>query len=176
MLDEAMLDLTQPLVFTVEGLLSPEECAALILRIEAEGFSPAPVSTAQGALMQPDVRNNTRVLLKDKALAEELFLRARPHIPKTFKSMEAVGANELFRCYRYTPGQRFITHTDGYFQRNERERSFLTFMVYLNEGMGGGETAFLAPEQVIAPKTGLALFFQHYLWHEGREVKSGVKY
>ena len=87
-----------------------------------------------------------------------------------------VGANELLRCYRYAEGQRFAPHYDGAFARDAQERSKLTFIVYLNEGFGGGETAMLDLDQVIVPRTGRALLFQHAILHEGCAVTSGVKY
>jgi prolyl 4-hydroxylase len=145
------VELDQPLVFTAEGLLSGAECEDLIRRIEAEGCAPAPVTTARGFVMRPEVRNNSRALFDDFALAGELFRRARPHLPAPLKGMAPVGVNERFRGYRYEPGQRFAPHLDGSFVRDEGERSLLTFMIYLNEGFEGGG-------------------------HEGCEVTRGVKY
>ena len=84
--------------------------------------------------------------------------------------------NERFRCYRYEPGQRFAPHFDGAFVRDAHERSHLTLMVYLNEGFGGGSTAFLDWDREVAPRLGSALVFQHRLLHEGCTVTSGVKY
>jgi len=61
----------------------------------------------------------------------------------------------------------------------------MTFMIYLNDGMPGGETRFFADvEQVVQqcpylsvqPKEGMALLFLHSIWHEGAVVHSGQKY
>jgi hypothetical protein len=61
--------------------------------------------------------------------------------------------------------------------RTDRERSWYTYMVYLNEGFEGGETVFFVePEVIIKPRAGSALFFQHSIIHEGSEVRAGVKY
>jgi hypothetical protein len=79
-------------------------------------------------------------------------------------------------CYRYQPGQRFAPHYDGAFFRSDDEVSHLTLLVYLNEDFIGGETRFYVPEALIKPRTGMALFFQHRLLHEGCEVRSGTKY
>jgi hypothetical protein len=49
-------------------------------------------------------------------------------------------------------------------------------MVYLNEGFGGGTTAFHDFDVAATPRTGAALVFQHQLLHEGCVVTSGVKY
>ena len=126
--------------------------------------------------MRPDIRNNERVVFDDVELAMTLFARARSRLPETMLSRRPVCANERFRAYRYGPGQRFKAHYDGAFVRDQNEQSLLTFMVYLNDGFAGGETAFLDLERVIAPRTGTALFFQHHLLHEGREVTAGTKY
>ena len=170
------LDLSQPLIWTVPEVLSAAECAALIERMESAGTAPAPISTAQGFVMRPDIRNNTRVVLDDLPLAAELLQRIRSHVPQVLGGAQVVGVNERFRCYRYAPGQRFALHYDGAFQRNHDEASKLTFMVYLNEGFTGGATDFPENGECITPKTGMALFFQHRLLHEGCEVLSGLKY
>ena len=59
-----------------------------------------------------------------------------------------------------------------------------TFMVYLNGDFVGGETVFrekgVEPgspgECSIRPQQGMALFFRHKLWHEGKNVEQGTKY
>jgi prolyl 4-hydroxylase len=62
----------------------------------------------------------------------------------------------------------------------------MTFMVYLNEEMTGGETRFFEdmqqaflqqrPYLSVQPKAGMALVFLHSIWHEGAVVHSGQKY
>jgi prolyl 4-hydroxylase len=49
-------------------------------------------------------------------------------------------------------------------------------MVYLNEACEGGETNFLIENISVEPKTGMALIFDHQLFHEGAAVTSGRKY
>jgi predicted 2-oxoglutarate/Fe(II)-dependent dioxygenase YbiX len=171
-----LLDLEKPLSLTIDDVLSPAECASLIARIDAAGPTVAPISRASGPVLDLSTRNNTRVMLEDVALAHLLFERVRSKIPDTMKGRRAVGANELLRCYRYAPGQRFRPHYDGAFTRSDEERSELTFLVYLNEGFAGGETALLDLDQTIVPKVGRALLFQHAILHEGCEVTSGTKY
>jgi prolyl 4-hydroxylase len=172
----ALLDLTQPLWWTVDGVLSPDECASLVARIEAMGPKLAPVSRAEGPVIDEGTRNNTRVMFDDTALSGLLFERLRPRLPVELSGRRVIGANERLRCYRYTPGQRFAPHHDGAFYRSDVERSLLTLIVYLNEGFSGGETALLDVGEVIRPKTGMALLFQHHLLHEGVRVTDGVKY
>lgn len=170
------LDLSQPLLWTVADVMTPMECASVIERIEALGPTSAPITTGQGFVMRPDIRNNTRVIIDDPHFAAELFRRITAHVPHVMKGMQVVGVNERFRCYRYEPGQRFATHYDGAFIRNPQERSWLTFMVYLNEEFTGGETDFPVEKTKITPRTGMALLFQHHTLHEGCTVRSGTKY
>ena len=170
------IDLTQPLSFTIDNVLSPGECQALIARIEVAGPKIAPVSRAEGPVVDLGMRNNTRVMFDDPELAALLYARVVERLPRTISESNVVGANERLRCYRYAAGQRFAPHYDGYFVRSADERSLLSFLVYLNEGFGGGETALLDLGQTIVPKRGMALLFQHRILHEGCAVTSGVKY
>jgi hypothetical protein len=48
----------------------------------------------------------------------------------------------MFRVYKYLPGQQFKMHRDGSYERNENEKSFYTFLIYLNDDFEGGETEF----------------------------------
>lgn len=171
-----LLDLKQPLHFVVDGVLSPAECARLVERIEGAHPTLAPITTARGPKFEADIRNNTRVMFDDPELAATLFRRIRPHCPSRMKGMEICGANERLRCYKYEPGQWFKPHYDGAFFRSNVERSLYTFMIYLNEGFEGGQTALLELGVDIQPKTGRALLFQHHVLHEGCEVLRGVKY
>lgn len=170
------LDLSHPLAWTVDDVLTPDECAALIDRIESLGPTTAPVTTLRGPVLRPEIRNNRRVILDDPELAALLFERARPDLPTMLSGMSVVGANERLRCYRYDPGERFAPHYDGAFVRDADECSLLTFIVYLNDGFTGGETHFHQLERTVVPRPGLGLLFQHKLLHEGQTVLSGRKY
>ena len=169
-------------VFEVENFLLAEQCDALIAHAERIGFDQATVNTGDGHLIMTDLRNNDRVISDDMALSDELWLLARPHAPVTFKKRGAVGLNERLRFYRYDPGQKFDWHQDGYFERDNGERSQFTFMVYLNDGFVGGGTSFVDPYGrlfdpfTVIPKKGSALFFYHHLDHRGDEVTAGRKY
>lgn len=170
------LDRSAPLVMTVEDALDAAACAAMVARIEALGPTAAPITTGRGFEMRPDIRNNTRVMFDDPALAASLYARVGGALPARLFDRHPVGVNERFRCYRYEPGQRFAPHTDGCFRRSADEQSELTLMVYLNDDFTGGATAFFAPSASVQPRTGMALLFQHRLEHEGSVVHAGVKY
>jgi prolyl 4-hydroxylase len=159
-------------LFTLPRLLSAAECEAMIAMGEARGFAPAPVTTAAGFQMRPDIRNNTRVMVDDVALAALVWERVAPALAD---QPGVLGVNERFRFYRYTPGQAFRWHFDGSFRRNAVEASRLTLMIYLNEGFRGGATEFEDADPVV-PETGMALVFTHGLRHQGAPVLHGTKY
>jgi predicted 2-oxoglutarate/Fe(II)-dependent dioxygenase YbiX len=171
------VDTDQPYIIKVHDVLSAEQCAQLMERIESLKPEVATINSHSGTVVNRDVRNNDRVIFDDQELAEIIFTRVYERAPKTIYGMTLVSANERLRCYRYKPGMRFAPHADGSFHRDEFERSCYSCLVYLNQDFEGGATTFLTePEVVIRPEQGMALLFQHPLIHEGSVVTSGVKY
>ncbi|MGH8081585.1 MAG: hypothetical protein ACREP7_13505 [Lysobacter sp.] len=60
-------------VFTLEGLLTAEECTQLVELAEAHGFESAGVRTAEGGQKAlPHVRNNERVVFESPEWSEYL--------------------------------------------------------------------------------------------------------
>jgi len=177
---QEVLDLDR--VVVIHHFLSNEECAALIRRSESFIYEPGTVAD----VVMEQVRNNERVLVDDQSLAADLFHRAEPYLPADIDGHQLVGFNERWRFYRYQPGQTFKPHRDGsYLRMKTLEESQMTFMIYLNDGMTGGETRFFADMQQVSqqrpylsvqPKGGMALVFLHSIWHEGAVVQSGRKY
>ena len=161
-------------ICTVSGFFTHEECDAYIQLAESIGFDDAPISTAFGPVIRKDVRNNLRVMLDDQERAEDLWSRILDYIPHKLGDWNVCGVNERLRFYRYDLGQLFDWHYDGYFERDNGERSHLTFMVYLNDDFEGGETTI--ERMTITPQKGMALFFIHQLRHKGQPVVKGRKY
>lgn len=171
------LGLGNPLLLSIEDVLSAAECAALIARIEEAGPTDAPVTTSRGMVMMPELRNNTRVMFDDGALAKLLFDRVSAALPPRLeKHWVLSGVNERLRCYRYGPDEYFRPHYDGAWQPSADERSLLTFMVYLNDVDAGGATAFPSLAHSVVPRAGRALLFNHRLLHESTTLEQGLKY
>lgn len=110
-----------------------------------------------------------------------------PSLPhKTLKARwRMYGLNPQFRFCRYEPGQKFAPHYDGNFMVSSEDKSFYTFMIYLNGGFEGGATNFLSDAaspprgrvlESLAPEPGMLLVFQHNIYHEGEKLTSGLKY
>jgi predicted 2-oxoglutarate/Fe(II)-dependent dioxygenase YbiX len=168
-------------IFTISDVFSAEECQQFIMKTESIGYDEAPITTAGGFVMRKDVRNNTRSMFDDYPIVETIWERVKPFIPETIDNVwRTVGLNERIRCYKYDVGQYFAWHYDGSFRRSEKERSLLTFMIYLNDKFEGGETNFSLKypyeEASIKPKKGMAAIFEHHLLHEGASVTKGRKY
>ncbi len=161
-------------IFVIENFWSADRCDEFIQRTEQIGYSAATIETDRGPRVVDFVRNNNRVIYKNVALAYELWQQLEPFAPKQRGNSYAFGLNELFRFYRYYPGQQFRKHRDQSYIRSATEASYFTFMIYLNDDFRGGATTFDHLE--VKPKKGTALVFEHSLEHAGSEVVEGVKY
>ena len=160
--------------FIIEDYLSAAMCQHYIAWSEEMGYVQSEVNFRTGSRRAEEVRNNDRVIFDDPTMAATLFEKARPFLPATIVDWDLVGFNERFRFYRYSPGEYFKWHRDGAFEKTPDERSFLTFIMYLNGGFEGGDTEFKT--EFIRPQEGCALVFPHQLPHQGMEVLAGVKY
>jgi prolyl 4-hydroxylase len=161
-------------IFIIENFCSPQECNEFIAKSEGIGYEPATIETENGQKVVTSVRNNNRVIYTDQKLADLLWQQIQPFAPKQIGNSKPIGLNEMFRFYKYEPGQEFKRHRDQSYIRNEAEASYYTFMIYLNDDYEGGTTTF--NEHTIHPKQGMALVFLHNLEHEGSPVTKGIKY
>lgn len=195
-------------VWLVRGLLSVDECAALMQRSEGHGFGPTDFVKSY--------RGNLRLTATDRGLSEAIWQRLRPLVPATLElkaprpvtqeswwssypdvdgTWEARGLNECWRLAKYYPGDRFMCHCDGAFEKVAgSEMSMLTANIYLNTRFGGGSTRFYLsddphfewrsdfgePSFEVVPEVGLCLIFRQppgrTYWHDGEELSSGRKY
>jgi len=170
-------------VFELPNFLADDVCDEWIADIEVEGFEPALINGVHGATRRPEIRNNDRLIRDDPKVAQILSQRLYPYLSKTFRKRQIVGLNERFRFYRYDVGQQFDWHQDGYFERENKDRSLFTFMIYLNDDFEGGGTSFSDvragqsfPDFRVTPKKGSALIFYHPIMHRGDPVVSGRKF
>jgi prolyl 4-hydroxylase len=158
-----------PLLWVVEDVYTPAECAEIARQIE--DWSP------RLATNNPLYRDQDRVVRDDRRFAGDLFERLRAHIPARIGELSVVGLNERLRFYRYQAGQQFAPHMDHWYQPDETHITLITVLVYFNDDFGGGETRFMEQlEQTVIPRPGLVALFQHKIRHEGCEVTRGRKY
>lgn len=166
------LDLSHPLVWTVEDALPEALCRAYIERMRSGQAEIAPITTG----VEPEVRNNTRVMWDDAQEANALLQRVAERVPEQLMGLGRVGGNPRLRLYRYARGQRHKAHWDTVVELEGGVCSLLTLVFYLNDDFTGGETDFPELRERIVPRTGRALLFQHRILHEAMEVTSGEKF
>ena len=168
------IELIADQLFVIDDFFTVRECDDYILWSEQSGYEAAKVQLDGKQVMMKNVRNNSRITFTDQQLADRIWEKIRPYVIPRFGNSTAIGLNELFRFYKYEPGQRFKKHIDGSYIRNETEASYFTLMIYLNDDFEGGETTF--DSHTIVPKRGQALVFEHTRRHAGEPILSGVKY
>lgn len=157
------------MLWCVDNVYTPAECASMIARIEAAAPSLASNN--------PLFRDQDRVIFDDPDAAADLFLRLQPELPTTMGALRLCRLNERLRCYRYREGQRFEPHMDHWYRPSDRQITLHTVLAYFNDDFTGGETAFQEQfDEVVVPRAGSVAIFQHKLRHEGRPVLSGTKY
>lgn len=171
------LDLTVPLYWTVDDALPPARCAAYVEKMRSGQAELAPIVGERGQpVIEPETRNNTRVMWDDADEAATLLARVAAHVPTRLSGLALAGANPRLRLYRYGPGERHGAHWDSVVELADGVRSMLTLVFYLNDGFAGGETDFVELDTRIAPRLGRALVFQHRVMHRACEVQAGEKF
>jgi len=170
--------------YTLENFLSAKDCAKLISLIShhlrpstlGHGYSGDSFRTSTTAdlchLQAP------AALAIDEKICKTLGIRAE--------------YSEGISAQRYDVGQQFKAHCDYFPPGTDlynraagvRGNRTWTFMVYLNEGMEGGATRFTKINHAVAPKLGMALFWNNLLpdgspnpntIHAGMPVTAGHK-
>jgi hypothetical protein len=170
------------LAFTLENVLTAEECEQLIDGSERIGYASALTNIGLNQeILDTDYRKSSRFMIDDKEFVLKLWSRICDQIPDTFKSYKVCGLNERLRFLRYDSGDYFKPHCDGCYSRPDgSELSLITIQIYLNEGFSGGETTFLSESTddrlEVVPKTGMILAFDQSLYHSGSELIDGRKY
>lgn len=197
--------------FLLHNVLSAEECALLRTGV----FGPEEGEVAAGAhpvlwrqwSSNPEKESaklGIRAIRSSASLAETLWARIAPYVPKHFDVTSKVtgktsrwevlpcGLHERQRFVIYEPGQAFPKHNDAPRVISDEVRSHLTVLFYLGKSGGlldkskdftGGELDLLSIDSKrqtkllhrIRPETGLVVVFPHMTLHEGKSLKSGRK-
>lgn len=153
-----------PRIRLIEGFASASECRWVI---EASRGYLAPATVfdhSTGALIEDPARNNSAVSLmfSQMDVVTEIL---RTRIASATKV--PVPVFEPAQILRYEIGQEFVPHVDfldpgspGYAEELARQgQRIATFLIYLNEGYEGGETAFPSIDLNVRGRTGDALFW-----------------
>lgn len=183
-------------IYTLENLLTPEECE--LLRISAVSTLKRSGTISKNPIS--DVRTSQNTFLstdsfKDTSVYE--VLKRIDHVAATI-SGKPVENQEPLQVARYLPGQYYNEHFDACVPENSpmcQEDSkghgmrYATLIVYMNdvkEGHGG-ETSFPMIDAKFRPKIGTGIFFFNLLpsdhtrhhplsKHAALPLKEGVKW
>jgi Rps23 Pro-64 3,4-dihydroxylase Tpa1-like proline 4-hydroxylase len=151
-----------------------------------ENYEIAKISYDDEQIIDKNYRNNKRWLNFDKKLAETFFKKIKSYIPIEFEGNSVSCLNERLSFLKYSTGEYFRAHEDGYYIRPDNsEISYITVQIYLNDlkEEDGGATTFIKDtynriyqDYSIIPKVGRVLLFEHDIEHEGSILKNGLKY
>ena len=178
-----------PRLRVIDGFASAAECGWLIER-SRKRLRPATVVNPSGSLTVEAVRTNSMVehLLPEMDLVVET-MRARISAATRLP----LPLFEPSQILHYAPGQEFKPHHD-YFdpelpghaaQLEKLGQRIATFLIALNDGYTGGETAFPRAQLSFRGKTGDALFIANVArtgrpdpltLHAGKPPLSGEKW
>ncbi|KAL1411364.1 hypothetical protein Q8F55_002319 [Vanrija albida] len=170
------LPASESFVDAIDGLLSAEECAALLRTHDAFTDVPGTIS------------KRSRVMFDDGALASRLWARVAPFYADQLVTDEhgarwrPAELNTRFRLARYQAGGGFAPHHDGRRLATPDSQAFMTLNIYLNSvgQEAGGATRFLAPDGAVLlahrPVMGCAAAFRDALRHDGEVLALGEKF
>ena len=171
-------------LFVVRDFLTPEECAGLIERIDANRFPSGVLADDP----DPTYRTSESCNL-DRA--DPLVGGIEAKISQLMGIQPELG--ETVQGQRYAVGQEFKPHhdffyTDQNYYKREAEsggQRTWTAMIFLNEPEAGGQTAFPEIDVRISPRAGNLFAWNNmdatgepnkYTLHQGCPVLAGVKY
>jgi len=179
--------------FLLENVFSIDECKQLQQVAMSLRFAKAKVSGEA----RDTIRNNSRAIMDvpPSDLQNTIWKRISTFVPAEVRSKDklysACGINNKVRFYRYEEGEYFRPHYDWFHTDSSDNRSWLSFLVYLNSEtdslLRGGETCFYGDDvgkhvvATIKPKTGMAVLFFHgdhpnSPLHEGYQLRGGKKF
>ena len=137
-------------LYQIEDLLNDEECKRYIEMFD----DPSNVEA-----IDDKHRKYNRVQFQDEQLANQLYQKIIPYLPKKIKKI-SVGMNKYIRLSKYVPGQFFGIHKDGinFDKDNKSNMSYATLNIFLNDDFEGGHLV-LGKNTVVKPLAGTAVFF-----------------
>lgn len=174
--------------FVIPSLFSKFECEQLLNEEIKNSFQKA-ISN-----YPTYYRNNDRFVMDSVDLANQLFEKVEPYLPKTIEVNSIIQSengvwylkelNSRIRFCKYSANQYFHRHLDGVHYRSNTVQSKLTFMIYLNNAteFEGGKTLFFKTKETeeiwasYIPKQGDLIVFDHNVWHEGEVLTKGQKF
>lgn len=168
------------LIFSQDGVLSPELCREIIDRFEADPRKSQSV-VGYPPRVDKEVRDTTELGISmlpewsdiDKIIQTKIA-DALSELSKSFPGMIREMNDSGYYVLRYKPGSGYTYHCDY----NTTSRRQIAFIIYLNTIKRGGRTHFKRSGIKIAPVEGrIAVFPPHWTHeHAGLPPIGGHKY
>ena len=164
---------------TFEAALSPELCAEIIARFDADlrvQSDPQPDYSTRHYLNASLCREWRPINVKLCSIANELTAAYFARPPQLQQSTYHEWGDDGYIVSRYDVGDTCIMHIDG--QTTEEPHNGLriaTLLIYLNDVPSGGETCFPMQNVKIKPVQGRALMFPVGYTHPHEVVKATSK-
>jgi prolyl 4-hydroxylase len=175
----------------VPGLLSHNECDALVTASEDKGFTTSEVAGFRDddpAYLDLDSRKSEQTWFYngDHHVADAMRQRTKDFL-KTKGLEESTYECEDIQVAKYFKNGYYKHHYDGddCDENCPSNQRIATMLVYLQEPVSGGETDFITLKKAVKPKKGDAVFFwvadpttrklYKETLHAGQPVKEGVK-
>lgn len=155
-------------IYEIKDFLNKEECDLYLKEIEVKHHNESNFT---------DVGKMINKKWKSKELNEVFYDK----LVKYISNENILRPNDVIMSGTYYPGNGFGMHTDTglYYNRETKEKTRWTLLIYLNEDFNGGETVFYnevwTVKKIVKPETGKAILFDIDLWHAGNEVLDGKK-
>lgn len=171
---------------TADNVIPPNLCNQIIKYANSFNYRECRF----GGKVDKNVRKSTEIHIKNDNMLDKVWSYVKNYTPQTYNGFKLIGPdyNRLY-LLKYGSSDFFKKHYDGYSNDKYRNKSQLTFLLYLNENVEGGATRFFAHDDLkfsppiddkdiydINPKTGSIVIFDHNILHCGMPVIKGYKY
>ena len=150
----------KPLIFTIDNILTAEECNLIIEKCK-DKMERAQIGTGDKSKISK-IRTGSSYFIKylDDPELFEIFKKISLLLKKPGRNFDP-----FFQVIHYNPGEEYNVHIDPSVDRMKTEniihRKF-TVLAYLNNVDGGGETEFPNLGLKIQPKQGRIVYFDNY--------------
>jgi len=184
---QVLLSMALPRVVLFGGLLSDEECAAMIAAAQAKGLTRSNVISDAGGEELHDARTSEGMYFQRGE--NELVKRVEARIARLLRW--PVDNGEGLQILHYRPGAEYKPHYDYFLPASASTPEILThggqrvgtLVLYLDDVEAGGATVFPDVQLSIMPRRGHAVFFGYdrpdpatRTLHGGAPVVTGEKW
>ncbi|WP_459499960.1 2OG-Fe(II) oxygenase [Bacillus sp. C1] len=146
--------LEEPLIVVLGNVLSDKECE-LLIKLSNYSMKRSKIGASREV---NNIRTSSGTFLEKNEIVAKIEKRVSSimNIPAEY--------GEGLHILKYTPGQEYKAHYDYFAEHSKAAENnrISTLVMYLNEVEEGGETYFPKLDLSIAPKKGMAVYFEYF--------------